>query len=98
MDYGLSRTALDQKLTDLNRKKNCFCVSPHVCSPVKLKIEGMKRSCSSRCATADGLFNTGVCDREEDGEVGENSVELMLGNVLTRKQHLFMLRGRVCVI
>lgn len=64
----------------------------------KLKIEGIKRSCFSHCATTDGLFITGVCDREEDGEVEGNSVELMLGNVSTRKQHLFMFCGRVCVI
>lgn len=38
----------------------------------KLKIEGIKRSCFSHCATTDGLFNTGVCDREEDGEVEGN--------------------------
>lgn len=64
----------------------------------KLKIEGMKRSCFSHCTTTDGLFDTGVCDREEDGEVEENSVELMLASVLTREQHLFMRCGRVGVI
>lgn len=57
-----------------------------------------KISCFSHCTTTAGLFNTGVCDREEDGQVEENSMELMIGKVLTRKQHLFMLCGCVCVI
>lgn len=64
----------------------------------KPKIEGIKRSCFSQCTTTDGLFDTGVCDREEDGEVEENNVELMLASVLTREQQLFMRCGRVGVI